>query len=444
MGEVFEAEQTEPIRRRVALKVIKQGMDTRAVVARFDAERQALALMDHPCIARVFDAGATERGRPYFVMEYVEGEPITDYCNRRRLGTRERLELFVRVCAGVQHAHQKAIIHRDLKPSNILVGEVDGRPSPKIIDFGVAKATTQRLTEMTMFTEQGAAGRHAGVHEPGAGGAGRRRHRHADRRLRSGRGAVRAARRLAAVRIARAAPGRLRRDPQDHPGAGPAASEHALRQPGRPGHGRCGDARQRAEAPAERPARRPRLDHDEGAGEGPRPALRNGERAGGRRRAPPAQRAGHRRPAERLVPPGQAGAAQPRGVRGRIGAGADARDAGGDDDGAGRAPRPRAGPHRRAGGQGREDHRVPAVDARRDHPGHRPRPRHEAARGDPDQHRPAHARRTGRASPRSRRRSAARSAPPTRPWAGSPRRPRTSSAPTRCRPPCSARPTSPR
>jgi eukaryotic-like serine/threonine-protein kinase len=155
MGDVFEAEQREPIRRRVALKVIKQGMDTRAVVARFDAERQALALMDHPCIAKVFDAGATERGRPYFVMEYVEGEPITDYCNRRQLPTRERLELFARVCEGVQHAHQKAVIHRDLKPSNILVAESDGRPVPKIIDFGVAKATTQRLTELTMFTELG-------------------------------------------------------------------------------------------------------------------------------------------------------------------------------------------------------------------------------------------------------------------------------------------------
>ena len=155
MGDVFEAEQSEPIRRRVALKVIKQGMDTRAVVARFDAERQALALMDHPCIAKVFDAGATDRGRPYFVMEYVEGEPITDYCNWRKLPTRERLELFARVCEGVQHAHQKAVIHRDLKPSNILVTEVDGRPVPKIIDFGVAKATTQRLTEMTMFTAMG-------------------------------------------------------------------------------------------------------------------------------------------------------------------------------------------------------------------------------------------------------------------------------------------------
>ncbi|MBK8167740.1 MAG: serine/threonine protein kinase [bacterium] len=155
MGDVFEAEQSEPIRRRVALKVIKQGMDTRAVVARFDAERQALALMDHPCIAKVYDAGATDRGRPYFVMEYVEGEPINDYCNWRKLPTRARLELFVRVCEGVQHAHQKAVIHRDLKPSNILVAEVDGRPVPKIIDFGVAKATTQRLTEMTMFTEMG-------------------------------------------------------------------------------------------------------------------------------------------------------------------------------------------------------------------------------------------------------------------------------------------------
>jgi non-specific serine/threonine protein kinase/serine/threonine-protein kinase len=155
MGDVFEAEQTEPIRRRVALKVIKQGMDTRAVVARFDAERRALALMDHPCIARVYDAGATALGRPYFAMEYVEGEPISVYCNRRNLGTRERLELFVRVCEGVQHAHQKAVIHRDLKPSNILVAEYDGRPLPKIIDFGVAKATDQRLTELTMMTEMG-------------------------------------------------------------------------------------------------------------------------------------------------------------------------------------------------------------------------------------------------------------------------------------------------
>ncbi len=155
MGEVFEAEQTQPIRRRVALKVIKRGMDTHAVVARFDAERQALAMMDHPNIAKVFDAGSTNQGRPFFAMEFVEGESITDYCNSRHLGTEARLELFMRVCEGVQHAHQKAVIHRDLKPTNILVTEIDGLPQPKIIDFGVAKATTQSLTDMTMVTELG-------------------------------------------------------------------------------------------------------------------------------------------------------------------------------------------------------------------------------------------------------------------------------------------------
>src|SRR5262245_8092182 len=155
MGEVWLAEQSEPVRRRVALKLIKAGMDTRQVVARFEAERQALAMMDHSCVAKVFDAGATPQGRPYFVMEYVKGDPITDYCDRHRLSIRERLELFLLVCEGVQHAHQKAIIHRDLKPSNILVTEQDNRRLPKIIDFGVAKATTQRLTERTMFTELG-------------------------------------------------------------------------------------------------------------------------------------------------------------------------------------------------------------------------------------------------------------------------------------------------
>jgi len=155
MGEVFLAVQTEPIKRRVALKVIKPGMDSRTVVARFEAERQALALMDHPCIARVIDAGATERGRPFFVMEYVDGERITAYCDRHRLNTRQRLDLFIQVCGGVQHAHQKAVIHRDLKPSNILVTEVDGKPVPKIIDFGVAKAMEQPLTESAMNTLMG-------------------------------------------------------------------------------------------------------------------------------------------------------------------------------------------------------------------------------------------------------------------------------------------------
>jgi non-specific serine/threonine protein kinase/serine/threonine-protein kinase len=156
MGEVWLAEQKQPVRRRVALKLIKVGMDTREVVARFESERQALALMNHPAIAKVFDAGSTPQGRPYFVMEYVPGLAITDYCDKFQLTMRRRLELFILVCEGVQHAHQKAIIHRDLKPSNILVGEVDGKPMPKIIDFGVAKATAQRLTAETMFTRAGA------------------------------------------------------------------------------------------------------------------------------------------------------------------------------------------------------------------------------------------------------------------------------------------------
>jgi len=135
MGEVWQAEQTEPIRRRVAIKLIKAGMNTREVVARFESERQALALMDHPAIAKVFDAGSTSQGAPYFVMEYVAGVPISVYCDNHRLSIRARLQLFIHVCEGVQHAHQKAIIHRDLKPSNILVMEVDGRAAPKIIDF---------------------------------------------------------------------------------------------------------------------------------------------------------------------------------------------------------------------------------------------------------------------------------------------------------------------
>jgi serine/threonine protein kinase/Tfp pilus assembly protein PilF len=156
MGEVWLADQTEPVRRRVAVKLIKAGMDTREVVARFESERQALALMNHPAIAKVFDAGSTPEGRPYFVMEYVTGIPITTYCDRQRLTMRQRLELFIRVCEGVQHAHQKAILHRDLKPSNILVGEIDGVSMPRIIDFGVAKATAQGLTADAMFTRAGA------------------------------------------------------------------------------------------------------------------------------------------------------------------------------------------------------------------------------------------------------------------------------------------------
>ena len=155
MGEVFHAEQLEPVRRRVALKVIKRGMDTKEVIARFETERQALALMNHRSIARVFDAGSTAQGRPYFAMEYVDGIPITDYCDRHRLDPKQRIELFRTVCSAVQHAHQKGIIHRDLKPSNILVRVEAGRPVPKVIDFGISKATSQRLTEKTLFTQRG-------------------------------------------------------------------------------------------------------------------------------------------------------------------------------------------------------------------------------------------------------------------------------------------------
>ena len=156
MGTVFVAEQTQPVRRTVAIKLIKDGMDGRQVLARFGAERQALALMDHPNIAKVLDAGATEQGRPYFVMELVKGIPITRFCDERRLTLRERLELAIPVCQAVQHAHQKGIIHRDLKPSNVLIALYDGKPVPKVIDFGVAKATGPRLTDQTLYTEFGA------------------------------------------------------------------------------------------------------------------------------------------------------------------------------------------------------------------------------------------------------------------------------------------------
>src|SRR5262245_17474021 len=153
MGLVFVAEQTQPVRRKVALKVIKPGMDTRQVVARFEAERQALALMDHPNIAKVLDGGETAGGRPYFVMELVKGVPITQYCDDQRLTPRQRLGLFVDVCQAVQHAHQKGIIHRDLKPSNVLVTSHDGTPVVKVIDFGVAKAVGRQLTEKTVYTQ---------------------------------------------------------------------------------------------------------------------------------------------------------------------------------------------------------------------------------------------------------------------------------------------------
>jgi serine/threonine protein kinase len=155
MGVVFLAEQTEPVQRKVALKIIKPGMDSKQVLARFEAERQALALMDHPHIAKVLDAGTTDTGRPYFVMDLVKGLPITQYCDDQQLTPRQRLDLFLPICQAIQHAHHKGIIHRDLKPSNVLIALYDGVPVPKVIDFGVAKATGGKLTQRTLFTEVG-------------------------------------------------------------------------------------------------------------------------------------------------------------------------------------------------------------------------------------------------------------------------------------------------
>ena len=160
MGSVWLAQQTSPVKRQVAIKVIKAGIVSGKAFQRFDLERQTLAMMDHPTIAKVFDAGSTEDGNPYLVMEYVSGLPLTTYCNRKRLGTRERIELMITVCKGVQHAHQKAIMHRDLKPSNILVTEIDGKPVPRIIDFGIAKATQSTDVEaatLERFTQVGVA-----------------------------------------------------------------------------------------------------------------------------------------------------------------------------------------------------------------------------------------------------------------------------------------------
>ena len=203
MGVVYMAEQTEPVRRQVALKIIKPGMDTRQVIARFEAERQALALMDHPNIAKVLDAGHDrQRAGRTSSWSWSRACRSPKYCDEHQLTPRERLELFMPVCQAVQHAHQKGIIHRDLKPSNVLVALYDGKPVPKVIDFGVAKAIGQQLTEQTLFTAVRPDGRHARVHEPRAGRAEPARRRHAQRHLLARRAAVRAADRHDAVRRA--------------------------------------------------------------------------------------------------------------------------------------------------------------------------------------------------------------------------------------------------
>ncbi len=222
MGIVFLAEQDHPVRRRVALKLIKPGMDSAQVIARFAAERQALAMMDHPNIARVLDAGATDTGRPYFVMELVKGVPITDYCDRNKLTTRQRLELFIAVCRAIQHAHQKGIIHRDIKPSNVLVALVDGKPVAKVIDFGVAKAIDQRLTEQTIFTQVGAIVGTPEYMSPEQAGLSAHGYRHEERRVLARRAALRASDRLHAAGARAAARGGVCRGDTADPGGGAA------------------------------------------------------------------------------------------------------------------------------------------------------------------------------------------------------------------------------
>ena len=218
MGSVYLAEQMQPVKRRVALKLIKPGMDSRTVLARFESERQALALMDHPNIAKVLDAGTTETGRPFFVMELVKGIPLTDYCDQHRLGLPERLTLFRQICSAVQHAHQKGIIHRDLKPTNILVESHDGHPVPKVIDFGLAKATSGlQLTEHSLFTRLRHRGRHAALHGPRTSVVQCDRRRHPRRHLRPGRDPLRAAYRQHADPAGDVQAGGPRRDPPGDP-----------------------------------------------------------------------------------------------------------------------------------------------------------------------------------------------------------------------------------
>ena len=209
MGQVWLAEQTEPVQRWIALKLIKAGFYDSSVVQRFLAERQSLALMNHPAIAKVFDAGTTAAGQPYFAMEYVEGLPITAYCDEKKLGVTERLKLFLQVCEGVQHAHQKAIIHRDLKPSNILVVEVDGKPAPRIIDFGLAKSAARDGAGWMSSDASWRFPGHARIHESGTGRSECRRRGHPRGCLFAGRCSVRIAERIFALRAhaGRSSPG---------------------------------------------------------------------------------------------------------------------------------------------------------------------------------------------------------------------------------------------
>ena len=315
---------SEPVRRKVALKIIKPGMDSRQVIARFEAERQALAMMDHQNIARVLDAGTTDSGRPYFVMELVHGVPITEYCDDNQLTPRERLELFVPVCQAIQHAHQKGIIHRDIKPSNVLVTMYDDKPVPKVIDFGVAKAIEQRLTEKTLFTQFGAL---VGTFEYMSPEQAEMNAFGVDTRsdiyslgvllyeLLTGttpleRQRLREAALDEMVRL-------IREEEPPRPSMRLSSSERPAEDRGR--------AQDRAGQAVEAGARRARLDRDEVPGEGPDAALRDGQRPGPRRGALPGGRAGGGVSAEfglsaaQVCPQVQEGTRDGGGVRGPVG-----------------------------------------------------------------------------------------------------------------------------
>ena len=318
------AQQTEPVKRAVAVKVIKAGMDSKAVLARFEAERQALAMMDHPNIARVLDAGTTDGGRPFFVMELVKGVPITQYCDERKLTPRQRLELFVPVCQAIQHAHQKGIIHRDIKPSNVLVALYDDRPVPKVIDFGVAKAAGQTLTDKTLMTGFGAV-----VGTPEYMSPEQANLNNLDIDTRSdvySLGVLLYELLTGSTPVDRKTPGQggAAGNPADRPrGRGPAAERQAEhhRHPAERGR----QSRHRAGEAVEADEGRTRLGGAEGAGEGPHPPLRDGQRLGPRHPALSGRRGGggpaaeHGLPAEEVRPPAQG--AGDRGESGAVGAG---------------------------------------------------------------------------------------------------------------------------
>ena len=287
MGTVYIAEQEKPVRRRMALEIIEPGMDTAQVVARFEAERQALALMDHPHIAKVLDAGASDSGHPYFVMDLVKGVPITQYCDQNRLSLAERLQLFMPVCHAIQHAHQKGIIHRDIKPSNVLVMISDGKPLAKVIDFGVAKATDQRLTERTIFTQLGQIVGTLEYMSPEQAEIGA-----LDIDTRTdiySLGIVLYELLTGSTPLERsqAAADQLRRDLAPDSRRRDATARRATFALGRGTRVDFGAAKYRAVEAGAALTRRARLDRHEGTGERSHPPLRNGQRTGARRPALP-------------------------------------------------------------------------------------------------------------------------------------------------------------